>query len=552
MTPVCAICGGALTSSSSAEGLCARCLLTSAMTGDGDADASEARGGTSLAAGAIVGSLRIVRVLGRGGMATVYEARDERLDRAVALKVLPPEFLHDVTFADRFQQEARVVAALEHPNIVPIYASGIDQGIPWMSMRLLTGGTIGSLLEQGRPDAVRIVRLLRSVASALDHAHARGIVHRDVKPTNILLDGADGACVGDFGLAYVLELSSRMTPAGLLTGTPEYMAPEHALGKEADHRCDIYSLAIVAYEMFAGLPPFTADSPVALLLKHVNEALPEPPGHVVPAPVMRAIRRGAAKEPADRWPSATAFVDALETAIGTQEQRTGNRRMLWTGAVTAAMVAAAAGWLAIGGKDRDRQLDPSPILITAAPQASQPPATVSPFPQESVSLLPTPTPTPTTPAAAPERPVTKEEITSTALPSSATPVTAPLSRPIPPADSTATTDAAAPSVTIRDAASPGRAAVPLRDTFTGPVRIRTVSPKYPPAARAAQFEGDVLLEAVVSAEGKVTGVTIVRSVHPLLDDAARAAVLQYEYAPARRNGVPESAAVRLTVSFRMH
>src|SRR5438067_107103 len=127
------------------------------------------------------------------------------------------------------------------------------------------------------------------------------IVHRDIKPTNVLLDEHDRAYVGDFGLAYMLEVSSRLTQAGLLAGTPQYMAPEQALGKAVDHRCDIYSLAIVAYEMFAGVPPFTGESPVAVLLKHVNDPLPEPPEESVPSTVMRAIQKGAAKEPAARW-----------------------------------------------------------------------------------------------------------------------------------------------------------------------------------------------------------------------------------------------------------
>jgi len=550
VTRLCAICGGALTAGSSADELCARCLLSSVLADDHEPDVAEARGGTLLAEGAIVGSLRIVRVLGRGGMATVYEARDERLDRAVALKVLPPEFLHDLTFAERFEQEARMVAGLEHPNIVPIYASGIDQGIPWMSMRLLAGGTIGSLLEHGRPDARRIVRLLRSVANALDYAHARGIVHRDIKPTNILLDGADGACVGDFGLAYVLQVTSRMTPAGLLAGTPEYMAPEHALGKEADHRCDIYSLAMVAYEMFAGVPPFTADSPVALLLKHVNDALPEPTGDVVSAPVMRALRKGAAKDPAERWPSATAFVDALDAAVGAQEQNADGRRLLWTAAVgTLAIVATvAAGWLAIGGTDRTTQSDPVPAPVTAVPQPTEPAATSTPSRPPEVSA---PSPSTLPPEVPRSRPM-RDGVAPTALPTVSIPVIAPLPRLLPAVEASDTTETSAPPKTIRDNDNSSPASAPPRDTFTMPARIRSVSPNYPPAARAAQLEGDVLLEAVVSAEGKVTNVTIVRSVHPLLNDAARAAVLQYEYTPARRNGVAEPAAVRLTVSFRMH
>src|SRR3954469_18006244 len=190
--PSCGTCGAALTAGSSAAGLCAGCLLAAALADDVDVALDEPGSSNTFVPGTLLGEFRIVRVLGQGGKATVYEARDDRLDRAVALKVLPPEFLHDSRFAERFDREARVVAALEHPNIVPIYASGISDGIPWMCMRLLTGGTIGALLEKGRPDPQHIVHVLRAVASALDYAHAHGVVHRDIKPANILLDGADG------------------------------------------------------------------------------------------------------------------------------------------------------------------------------------------------------------------------------------------------------------------------------------------------------------------------------------------------------------------------
>ena len=248
-------------------------------------------------------------------MATVYEAYDDRLERAIALKVLPPEFLHGGEFARRFEKEARVVAKLEHPNIVPIYASGIDEGIPWMSMRLLAGGNMGMLLRAGRPDSRKALHLLRSIADALDYAHARGVVHRDIKPTNILLDGAGGVCVGDFGLAQMLDGAPGLTRTGILTGTPHYMAPEQALGNPADQRSDIYSLGIVAYETFVGAIPFRADSPVAVLMKHVHEPLPAPPYGLVPPALMRAIETAAAKDPGDRWPSAGAFVTALGKAV---------------------------------------------------------------------------------------------------------------------------------------------------------------------------------------------------------------------------------------------
>ena len=269
-----------------------------------------------IAPGVMLGSHRIVALLGRGGMATVYEAFDTRLERAVALKVLPPQFLHDETFARRFDQEARVIAKLEHPAIVPIYACGTDDGIPWMSMRLLGGGNMGTLLKNAPPDPVKALGILRRVAEALDYAHVRGVVHRDIKPANILFDRDGRACVGDFGLAQMLEGNPVVTRTGTVVGTPHYMAPEQALGNRLDHRCDVYSLGIVAYEMLFGRTPFTGDSPVAVLLKHVNEPLPVPAASRLPDALLRAIQKAAAKDPFERWPSAGAFAEALDTSLG--------------------------------------------------------------------------------------------------------------------------------------------------------------------------------------------------------------------------------------------
>ena len=556
--PLCATCGSGLTPGSSAAGLCAACLLTTALMSDPDSLLDDEGSLTTFAAGTMLGSFRIVRVLGRGGMATVYEARDGRLDRAIALKVLPPEFLHDVRFAERFEREARVVAALEHPNIVPIYASGIDNGIPWMSMRLLAGGTIGTLLENGRLDARQIVRLLRAVASALDYAHAHGVVHRDIKPTNILLDGADGVCVGDFGLAYMLDVSPRVTRSGLLAGTPQYMAPEQALGKAADHRCDIYSLAMVAYEMFAGVTPFTADSPVAILMKHVNDALPEPSEHVVPRPVMRAIHKGAAKEPAERWPSATAFVDALDAAVGAQ-QPAQRLRIRWMSAVGGAVLTAATvGWLVAREPRADQHLDRTRVDIPVSSSATEAAPIRSPA-QEVVVPAEIPAASPRrAPANGTQASGVTQQIAAPVNQSPSPVPTSPVA--ISPAQASvpphAITDGDIPLRSTTDALIPGLAStVPLpahiTDIVTAPARTRTVSPEYPQVARAAQLEGDVLLEAIVTADGKVTNVSVVRSVHPLLDESARKAVRQYEYTPGRRNGVPESATIRLTVSFRM-
>jgi len=267
------------------------------------------------ASGGTFGAYRIIEPLGRGGMASVYRAYEAALDRYVALKVLPGEFLHDETFAERFRREAKVVARLEHPNIIPIHAFGIEGGIPWMAMRLISGGALSSLLRSGRLTHERIITILRGAADALDYAHGKGVVHRDVKPQNILLDEEERVYLADFGIAKMVEGSGALTQTGMITGTPQYMAPEQATGQPVDQRVDIYALGVVAYEMLTGRVPFAADTPVAVLMKHVTEPMPIPPASTVPEPLVRALLKGMAKKPEERWASAGAFVRALEQGL---------------------------------------------------------------------------------------------------------------------------------------------------------------------------------------------------------------------------------------------
>jgi Protein kinase domain/HEAT repeats len=273
----------------------------------------------ALVAGSTVGPYRIVGPLGRGGMASVFKAYEPALDRYVALKVLPREFLHDPDFAERFRREAKAIAKLEHPNIVPIYNHDIDEaeGIPWMALRLVPGGSLAQLLKSElRPIPLgRTVEILGGVAEALDHAHAKGFVHRDVKPQNVLLDEGGRVYLADFGIAKMVESSGGLTATGMITGTPQYMAPEQAMARKVGPAADVYALGIVAYEMLAGHVPFSADTPVAVLMKQVQEPLPLPPPEKVPEPILRAILKCTAKAPEDRWPSAGAFVHSLEAAL---------------------------------------------------------------------------------------------------------------------------------------------------------------------------------------------------------------------------------------------
>lgn len=271
----------------------------------------------ALAAGTNVGPYRIIEPVGRGGMASVYKAYDASLDRYVALKVLPPEFLHDPTFAARFRREAQTIARLEHPQIIPIFGYDIDAttGTPWMAMRLISGGSLSQRIKRGRLEHAECARILKDVGDALDYAHGMGVIHRDVKPQNVLLDDAGRVYLADFGIAKMVESTAAVTQTGMITGTPQYMAPEQAIGNPVDKSVDLYALGIVAYELFTGRVPFSADTPVAVLMKQASEPMPLPPTSEVPEAVTRVILRATAKDPAARWPSAGAFAKALGAAV---------------------------------------------------------------------------------------------------------------------------------------------------------------------------------------------------------------------------------------------
>ncbi len=257
--------------------------------------------------------------IARGGMAVVYRARDIRLNRPVAIKLLPPELAFNADVRERFLREAQTSAQLAHPGIVPIYTVDEANGLVFFVMALVTGETLGErLAREKRLPVEEVRRILTDVADALAYAHAHGVVHRDVKPDNILLDRATGRpLVTDFGIARAAAGDTRLTVTGVAIGTPAYMSPEQALGeRELDGRSDIYSLGVIGYQMLAGEPPFKASNTPAMLVKHVSE-MPRPLDHLrpdTPRGMVNALARALAKKPEDRWPDATAFRDALSAA----------------------------------------------------------------------------------------------------------------------------------------------------------------------------------------------------------------------------------------------
>lgn len=277
----------------------------------------------SLGDGAALGPYRIVERIGRGGMATVYKAYHPVLDRYVAIKVLPDFFAEDEGYRERFQQEARSVARLKHPNILSVFDFGHDAGIIYLVLELVSGGTLGDRLG-GPMELQEVVGILRPLASALDHAHSLGVLHRDIKPSNILLHRDETPVLADFGLAK-MAAARKLTASGTVLGTPVYMSPEQAAGEEIGPRSDIYSLGIVAYEMLTGRVPFQADTPAAVLLSHLNATMPptrELAGELS-LHVEAALRQALAKEPDERFRTASEFVAALTPAAWPTRARSG-------------------------------------------------------------------------------------------------------------------------------------------------------------------------------------------------------------------------------------
>ena len=265
--------------------------------------------------GVTLGPYRVMERVGRGGMATVHRAYHAALDRYVAVKVLPDILAEDPEYRERFQQEARSVARLKHPNIVEVFDFGYQDGTAYLVLELVEGGTLADRVGQPM-DLKEVVRILEQVAGALDHAHAHGVLHRDIKPSNVLLHSDGTPALGDFGLARMLGSVRRLTGSGTVMGTPEYMSPEQAADEPLGPASDLYSLAIVAYEMLTGRVPFEASTPAATLLSHVTNPMPttrELRGELS-AHVEDVLRRALSKRPEERYASAADFVAGLKPA----------------------------------------------------------------------------------------------------------------------------------------------------------------------------------------------------------------------------------------------
>ena len=289
----------------------------------GDEVTEETPGSGRFGVGSRIAGYRLDEVTGRGGMAVVYRAYDTRLERPVALKLLAPELARDAAFRQRFIRESRTAAAVDHPNIIPIFEAGEADGVLFIAMRFVHGRDVQSLVNDGGPlPVVQACHIISQVAAGLEAAHAHGLVHRDVKPGNILLDGSASfpghAYLSDFGLSKRALSDSALTSTGQFLGTVDYIAPEQIEGRPVDARTDEYALACTAFTMLTGAPPFTRDESVAVMWAQMSAPPPALTSRrpELPAAVNEVMAKALAKVPVERYATCPQFADALCRACG--------------------------------------------------------------------------------------------------------------------------------------------------------------------------------------------------------------------------------------------
>jgi serine/threonine-protein kinase len=366
-----------------------------------------------------IGRYEIKAELGRGGMATVYHGYDPRFEREVAIKVLPSELLHsDPQFKLRFEREAKIIAQLEHPSIVPVYDVGEENGQPYFVMRYMNGGSLAERIKNNVMTVEEATKILGQIAPGLDEAHNKGIVHRDLKPSNILFDSKGMPYISDFGIAKLSQSQASSVTGSAIIGTPAYMAPEQAAGETVDGRSDIYALGIILFEMLTGRQPYQADTPMAVAIKHITDPVPRilEANPKLPPEIDAIIQKAMAKRKEDRFATAMELVDALRM-IGSNAPT-----QMRTVRVDPKTVAAAQKSTAPAPKKPFKAwLVIAPLLLLGMMAAgyalisrpSAPPATETPLfstptqaivPPAPITSSPPPSPAPTQPTLPPPPP----------------------------------------------------------------------------------------------------------------------------------------------------
>ena len=529
-----------------------------------------------LSEGTRLGNCRLVRKLGEGGMAEVWEAVDVTLERRVAIKVVKETISSLPEFDARFRREAKTAAQLEHPNILQIYGFGVENGVAFIEMPCLSGGTLASRLESGPPPPPETVcEWVDALASALDAAHGRGIIHRDIKSVNVLFDQSGRIVLADFGLAKSMADSSGLTAAGTLMGTPMYLSPEQARGESLTPASDQFSLGVLAFRMLTGRLPWGPNAaPAVVMMRIVSHAPPAPSSlrPEVPPAVDAVFDRVLAKKPEGRYESCGDFAAALREALLPRR----NSMVADTPTVIASqpiLVAPAPVPAAVLPARR-----PRPVSAPAPPSSSRRPGLVvllllflgvnsvvlalvvwdkigarltggSADGPNAPAVLPAPDTTPT-PAPAPEPspdpvsgPIVVVEQTPTAplVPAGTPPPTGPTETPTPEPTPIPTVE---PTPTAPAALPPG--AIP-------PVRTTDVRPTFSDdlMRRNGGLDGRVELEVLVLADGTIGSIHVVRGVDPEVDDVVvQAARRQLGFAPASLRGRPIAARATVVVGVR--
>ena len=405
------------------------------------------------------GRYEIVRPLGHGGMGMVYLARDRTLDEPLAIKILRPDFARDPAMAQRFRSEIKLARRVRHKNVAAIHDYGDDGGLLFISMEYVDGQDMKQLLrKRGALPPSEAYELAIQVTEGLQAVHDAGVIHRDLKTPNIMVDARGLARLMDFGIAKQ-HTEGATTGTGNIVGTPEYMSPEQAQGRKVDFRCDIYAMGIVVYELFSGQVPFRGETPIATILKHIQEppTLEGPSAPLLPTPLIPVLRKALAKEPDQRYSSAAELAEALRSArtplrkqelLSTQvlQAPTMKQRPVDVGssrrwiAVAAAVLAAAAGaYAALTWASHQKAADatPAPTAVPSLPP-SPAPATEPPTPERTLPPVaaavttaeptPRPTPRPIAIRVATASPAPPTPVPPTAAPATASPV--PTSPPI--------------------------------------------------------------------------------------------------------------------------
>lgn len=320
----------------------------------------------SLAEGQNLGPYRVLELVGRGGMATVYKGYHARLDRNVAIKAVHQAYANDASFRARFEREAQIVARLDHPHIVPIYDFAEHEGQPYLVMKYIEGQTLRDVIAEAPPPLDRVTDILSAVAGALDYAHSQNVLHRDLKPSNILIDNKGIPYLTDFGLARMASAGDSTLSRDMLLGTPQYVSPEQAQGnRELTPQSDLYSLGVILYELVVGRTPFSGNTPYSIVHDQIYRPLPRPSdlNPEIPPQVEAVLMKALAKEPAERYAGAVEMIDAFKAAVAVSGLKALNPERRRVANVRAAQKLAAS----------EQPIEPpvgaQPVVEAAAPKS---------------------------------------------------------------------------------------------------------------------------------------------------------------------------------------